>query len=106
MRISSPSFVSLLSPIAWAMARTADYSGFRDGGSRGGRGGLLDLAFPPVQWVHAYPVIGIPVMILSAIFLIYVYLRGSNAYRSSVLRRGGIVIAMRQQSANIQQLVA
>jgi hypothetical protein len=88
------------------MARTADYSGFRDGGSRGGRGGLLDLAFPPVQWVHAYPVIGIPVMILSAIFLIYLYLRGSNAYRSSILRRGAIVIAMRQQSANIQQLVA
>jgi uncharacterized membrane protein YebE (DUF533 family) len=76
------------------------------GTGTGGSGGLLEPAFAPMQWINAYPMIAIPVLILIAIFLIYLYLRGPDAYRSSVLRRGGLVIALQQRSANIQQLVA
>jgi hypothetical protein len=67
---------------------------------------LLELAFAPVQWISADPVIVVLVMIVCAIVLIYACVRGRDAYRSSVLRRGGIAIAVRERSANIQQLVA
>ncbi len=65
-----------------------------------------EVAFAPVRWIYGYPMIGILVLILCAIALIYACVRGVGAYRSSVLRRGGIVIALRQRSVCIQQLVA
>jgi predicted lipid-binding transport protein (Tim44 family) len=59
-----------------------------------------------MHWVTSHSAIVVLLLIVIAICVICACVGGANAYRSSVLRRGGIAIAVRQRTANIRQLVA
>ena len=91
--------IALLPAISWARAGGGEgYSGggggHGDGGGGGGGGGfLIYLLF---RLIFDYPVIGIPLLIF-IIFLVYQGgQQGTNAWQSSVIRRGSPFIDQQQ----------
>src|SRR5438552_4094825 len=72
------------------------------GGGGGGDGGALFQLFFWLLFYH--PVFGVPVTLIILAFLVYGYRNGSNAYQSSVIRRGTDLIDANQRAAMLDQL--
>jgi predicted lipid-binding transport protein (Tim44 family) len=97
LALFAAAFPSLLGA-ASALARAGGGQGYHGGGGGGhgggggwggGGGGGGGDVIQALFWLLFYhPAFGIPALVVIVLFLIFVYRNGSNAYQSSVIRRG------------------
>ncbi|MDB5321649.1 MAG: hypothetical protein JWN40_3280 [Phycisphaerales bacterium] len=79
-------------------------SGSHSGGGGGDGGGAIYLIFQILRFCFVYPKVGIPILIVVAGGIFYVYRTGSSSYTASVIRRGGALADEQEQSALLAAL--
>jgi uncharacterized tellurite resistance protein B-like protein len=79
-------------------------SGSHSGGGGSDGSGAIWLIFEIVRFCFYYPKVGIPILIVVAAGIFYVYRTGASTYTASVIRRGGALADEREQSALLAAL--
>src|SRR5438876_76651 len=75
--------------------------GSHGGGGGGGGGDLIELIF----WLVFYhPFVGLPTIIAVVLVFIYVQRIGTDAYRSSIIRRGSALLDEEERAAMLAPL--
>lgn len=104
--------VMLLYPVV-ALARAGGGGGYSGGGSSSGGGGgggcceILDLILLLIDLIrlcYYYPYVGFPVVFVILGIIVFSCRSGADAYKSSVIRRGGKAARQNQQARAVRKL--